>query len=517
MTAPELAPGAIVAGRYGIQALLKHAGSIATYQAITAPNREVALKLYDPALKSSPDVLKALARYQMVGSSLPGNWIASIVDSGEDPDTGAPYTVTDFEAHPSLAQLVELCPLSASEMVTFVRNVARGLDLLHANGIAHLALGPTNVFVGPAPAFETRVADFGTSLVRKALPIADKDVLALPWLAPEQVDPAATPGPVADVFALALVAFFAATGKKYWRSCQTAAPDLAEWKREITGPRTAASQRAKELGATLGQAFDGAFTRALAPSPKDRFASPGQFATALQAAAALQATVTGALPAQPPAPKPVLSRAPDAPRTPPLTPIKKPLPTMMGIGTTEKSEVPPPPPQLEAVLATFEAPAMAPVSPSEAPTQIIAAPSGETEDPIEIPGIHGGSTTPRRRSRTLWITGTLAALTGMIGAFVIVGREARPPATSVAPALAPTGIAPAASAIATAVPVPAASLDAPELPPEPAPEPAPAAAAPTPPVAAKPVRAPAWHRKPVLPAAPAPAKKPCGKFLKRCT
>ena len=65
----------------------------------------------------------------------------------------------------------------------------------------------------PAPAFDTRVADFGMSLVRKALPVPAKDAGWLPWLSPEQVDGSEPAGPAADVFTLALVAFFAATGK----------------------------------------------------------------------------------------------------------------------------------------------------------------------------------------------------------------------------------------------------------------------------------------------------------------
>ena len=52
MSAPELATGHIVDNKYAIRSLLGHGGPIATYHAVTTANRKVALKFYDPRLKS---------------------------------------------------------------------------------------------------------------------------------------------------------------------------------------------------------------------------------------------------------------------------------------------------------------------------------------------------------------------------------------------------------------------------------------------------------------------------------
>ena len=184
---PELPIGHIVAGIHAIHSLLGRAGPTATYHAFTAPNREIALKLYDPALVLFGDVTRTLERYRGITGSLPSNLVLPIGESGRDEATQAPYSVTELHSTPSLAQLVELCPLSPSEMVSVVGNLARTLDLAHAGGMSHLSLKPTNLFIGPAPANEVRVADFGISLVRAVLPNPAARAACSPWLAPEQI------------------------------------------------------------------------------------------------------------------------------------------------------------------------------------------------------------------------------------------------------------------------------------------------------------------------------------------
>jgi hypothetical protein len=144
----------------------------------------------------------------------------------------------------------------------------------------HHALKPTNVFVSPPQGFAVRVADFGAGLPRSVVPTQEGYSLSAPWMAPEQLQGNAPPGPAADVFAAGLVTFFALTGRSYWRSCQGGAPDLAGWQREIMSPRMPASARAAELGIPLHPMLDSVLGRALAPDPAERFRSVGEFASA---------------------------------------------------------------------------------------------------------------------------------------------------------------------------------------------------------------------------------------------
>jgi hypothetical protein len=148
----------------------------------------------------------------------------------------------------------------------------------------HHALKPGNLFVGPAPSFEVRIADFGANLTRGATPTGDHGSDWLPWMAPEQLASGQRVGPAADVFSAALVTFFALTGKSYWRCRQTAEFDVAALRKEMSAARAPAWVRASELSVQLDPTLDGVFARALARSPGERFANVGQFADAFEGA-----------------------------------------------------------------------------------------------------------------------------------------------------------------------------------------------------------------------------------------
>ncbi len=284
MSASSLLAGQIVAGRYAIQSVLGGRGATTTYHAITVPNRHVAVKLWDPSLLARQDVVAAVRRAEVVVSSLPQATVLEVVDSGCDGPTGAPYSVTDLSDHPSLAQLVELCPLTEGEMLAMLEGMAQAVDAARDAGISHLSLKPTNVFVGPPPAARVRVADFGATPARGVLDPAGFDRASAPWLAPEQAAPGGAGSAASDVFAAALVAFFAMTGRSYWRACREEPFDERAWRSELGGPRVAVSAEAGDLGVSLGAGLDEVFGRALAIDPGQRFASLGELAAAVREA-----------------------------------------------------------------------------------------------------------------------------------------------------------------------------------------------------------------------------------------
>ena len=65
VTAPALFPGQVVGGNYAVQSALSQPGLSVTYQALTAPSREVAIKLFDPALRTQQDALALLERCRL--------------------------------------------------------------------------------------------------------------------------------------------------------------------------------------------------------------------------------------------------------------------------------------------------------------------------------------------------------------------------------------------------------------------------------------------------------------------
>lgn len=299
MTAPHLGPGHSVAGRYTVRALLGFTGEQATYHATAAGGQEVVVKLFDPALGQRADVMSRLERVRAQVASLPAASVVAVFDSGYDVGTSAPFSVSEYLHIPSLARLADTGPLSPEVVGKIMIGVAQILDAAHAIGLYHLALKPTNIFVGPAPHYQVRITDFGASVVRSTSPTHEAYAQSAPWWAPEQLQPAAVLGTATDVFSAALVAFYALTGRPYWMSCQRQPPDLPAWQMEVMGARTPVSQRARELGAVVNPIIDGVFARALSLNQPERPQTVIELANALTSASgygARDAPKTMALP-----------------------------------------------------------------------------------------------------------------------------------------------------------------------------------------------------------------------------
>lgn len=157
MSGVELAPGTVVGGRYTVTSTIGRGERSTTYRASTDGASEVALKVYQPALPTSE--LDAVRRAGEAAAALTSAALAPL-DAGADAASGVTFAVQELSARPSLAQLVELCPLAPADAVALARSLARALGPLHERGIAHGALAPSNVFVGPPPACEVRLSDF---------------------------------------------------------------------------------------------------------------------------------------------------------------------------------------------------------------------------------------------------------------------------------------------------------------------------------------------------------------------
>ncbi|WP_437738680.1 serine/threonine protein kinase [Sorangium sp. So ce1335] len=486
MTAPNVAPGSVIAGRFSVRALLGYGGATATFRAATAQARDVALKLYSPAIGQRPDAMQHLQRYVAETNRLPQEFAAHILEAGYDQATAAPFTVTDMIHVPSLAEVARRRPMGFEEVGSMLRSLAAVLDAAHAREVPHLGLKPTNLFIDPSAPGNVKVTDFGPSLARSLMPTPEGYVLSAPWLAPEQVQPGAPAGAAADIFSAALVAFFALTGRSYWRSCQGQV-DVPGWQRELMGPRPAASARAAELGVPLSPVLDAAFARALAHDPRERFRSASELAAMLSgfSAAAIEVGSTLALspsaseavaaapppraapPAVAPAPQPPhdatqLAPSPFAPFSPSASPQHAPPPLSPPLQPSTS-----PQPTLPDVTVASPQPTLPDVTVAQAP-----------ESPAAPPRTAGTALTAVSAApRSPW--GKAASLTVGVVAVLLVGGTA------------------AAWYVLDrkdeAQPVPSAPTAASAAPPAPSPEPpppAPAATAPAPDAGAATAEAP---------------------------
>jgi Protein kinase domain len=124
-----------------------------------------------------------------------------------------PWLATAYVAGPSLAETVrDHGPLNAQSVLALAAGLAEGLNAIHAAGVVHGDLKPSNVLLaedGP------RVIDFGISHAAEAAPLTHPGlVMGSPgFMSPEQALGKKV-GPLSDVFSLGAVLAFAATGER---------------------------------------------------------------------------------------------------------------------------------------------------------------------------------------------------------------------------------------------------------------------------------------------------------------
>ena len=121
--------------------------------------------------------------------------LPQVLDFGIDPDAGVVWTAFEWRA---------ACRL--------FRDLGAALATVHAEGIVHRDLRPTNVLVGPAG--EATLAGFDFAMTQEALErLADAPFGDLAYLAPEVLRDPAHHGSKADVYAFGCLMYEVLTGR----------------------------------------------------------------------------------------------------------------------------------------------------------------------------------------------------------------------------------------------------------------------------------------------------------------
>ena len=196
-------------GPFALAARLGSGGMGVVYLARHDAGHEAAVKVVHPHLVGDPDFRVRFAREIAVARSVDAPWTARVLDA--DPHGERPWLATEFVDGPALDEQVARAgglPRSALEILG--RRLAEALAGLHAGGVVHRDLKPSNVLLGTDG---PRLIDFGIARSIDATKITHTGlVMGTPaYMAPEQAEGEES-GPPADVFALASVLFFAATG-----------------------------------------------------------------------------------------------------------------------------------------------------------------------------------------------------------------------------------------------------------------------------------------------------------------
>jgi serine/threonine protein kinase len=198
-------------GPYRLVGQLGSGGMGRVFLAMSAGGRPVAVKMIRAELAADPDFRSRFSREVSAARRVNGLFTALVVDA--DVDAQVPWLATAYVAGPSLAETVrDHGPLNAEQVMALAAGLAEGLNAIHAAGVVHGDLKPSNVLLaedGP------RVIDFGISHAAEAAPLTHPGlVMGSPgFMSPEQALGKKV-GPLSDVFSLGAVLAFAATGER---------------------------------------------------------------------------------------------------------------------------------------------------------------------------------------------------------------------------------------------------------------------------------------------------------------
>ncbi|MFF1407720.1 serine/threonine-protein kinase [Streptomyces sp. NPDC058294] len=201
-------PAAI--GGYPLLARLGAGGMGQVYLSRTPAGRPLALKTVRPDLAATPDFETRFSREIRTSDRVRSPWTVSVVDFSP-PGHRPQWLATEYVAAPALAQWVTAHgPLPPATLRVLAGELAAALAAVHACGLTHRDVKPSNVLLGRA---RPMLIDFGIARAADdSRHTGAGGVIGSPgYLAPEQ----AVQGTVTeagDVFSLGAVLVFAATG-----------------------------------------------------------------------------------------------------------------------------------------------------------------------------------------------------------------------------------------------------------------------------------------------------------------
>jgi serine/threonine protein kinase len=204
-------------GRYRVGRLLGRGGYARVHEAVdTALQRSVALKIIEGDGADAADVARVRSEIRLLASvSHP-----SLVTLYDARLAGSPaYLVMELISGPTLSDRIARGPLAAPEVAVIGREIAEAFAVIHARGIVHRDVKPSNILIRPAAHVgetpRATLADFGIAALVGATRVtrADTVIGTAAYLSPEQARglPAA---PSSDVYALGLVLLEALTGAR---------------------------------------------------------------------------------------------------------------------------------------------------------------------------------------------------------------------------------------------------------------------------------------------------------------
>jgi serine/threonine-protein kinase len=266
----ELSPGLLFANRYRIEQILGRGGMGIVYKASdTQLDETVAIKtLPGDVMTRSPEELERFKREIRLARKITHRNVLRTYDYGEA--EGVYFISMECVRGYTLWELLEEAPnhrLAPRVALGIARQICRGLQAAHEQGIIHRDIKPQNVLIDHKG--EVKLMDFGIARMAEAtegMTQAGLIVGTPHYMSPEQVQGKQL-DPRSDVYSVGVLIYEMLVGAKPFP-----APSLTA---VLTAHISETPKPAIEQRPEIGREVNGIVMRCLAKNPKDRYSDAG--------------------------------------------------------------------------------------------------------------------------------------------------------------------------------------------------------------------------------------------------
>lgn len=267
----ELPPGTTFAGRYRIDQILGRGGMGIVYKAVdTQLDETVALKMLPgDAMARSPEQLERFKREIRLARKITHRNVLRTYDYGEA--DGVYFISMEYIRGYTLAELIdESAGRALSPRVTLgiARQICRGLQAAHEQGIIHRDIKPQNVLIDHKG--EVKLMDFGVARMAEAqegLMTQAGLIVGTPhYMSPEQVEGKQLDAR-SDVYAMGVLIYEMLAGKKPFEGGSLTSV--------LTAHLTSTPTPLAEIRPEVGREINAIVMRCLSKEAKERYTDAG--------------------------------------------------------------------------------------------------------------------------------------------------------------------------------------------------------------------------------------------------